>query len=73
MKRTTLNRFDVNLIKLRHRKGISQEKLAELIKVKRPTIGAWEEGRNEPSLDSLIKLSDVFKVSINTIIRKKLK
>ena len=48
---------------LRKRKGISQEKLAELINVDPTTISNIENGKNYPSLINLENLLDVLERS----------
>ena len=48
---------------LRKRKGISQEKLAELINVDPTTISNIENGKNYPSLINLENLLDVLESS----------
>jgi len=47
----------------RKRKGLSQEKLAELVGVTRSTVAKWEIGDRAPKGDHLIKLSEVLGVS----------
>lgn len=46
--------------KIRHARqnaGMSQEKLAEAIKVKRATLAAWEIDRNEPDADTIRRIA----------------
>ena len=47
----------------RKRKGLSQERLAELVGVTRSTVAKWEIGERSPKGDHLIKLSEVLGVS----------
>ncbi len=54
--------FIENLKKERKKAGYSQEKLAELIGCSPKYISALEIGNRFPSLDSLQKLVDVFKI-----------
>lgn len=51
------------LRELRKRKGINQEKLAELINVDPTTISNMENGKNYPSLVNLENLLDVLNSS----------
>lgn len=37
--------------------GLSQEKLADIIGVKRVTLAAWETGRNEPNSEYIRKIA----------------
>ena len=55
----------------RMRKGLTQEELAEKIGMAKITISAYEIGRSKPSLDVLIKLSDVLEVSIDELLGRK--
>jgi transcriptional regulator with XRE-family HTH domain len=53
---------------LREKAGISQERLAELLGVSRPTISQIESGQRKISADDLIKLSNVFHVSLENLV-----
>lgn len=57
-----------NLRFLRKQQGLTQEQLATKIGVKRPLIGAYEEGRVEPKLGTIINISRLFKVSLDDLI-----
>ena len=50
------------LAKLRRRKGLSQEDLAELLGVTRVTVARWETGKLVPGTSSILKLSEVLGV-----------
>ncbi|HBF67791.1 MAG TPA: hypothetical protein DDW20_00505 [Firmicutes bacterium] len=62
------NRKLRNLELYRKRNNLSQIKLAEKIGIKRYRIADWEQGRSEPSISMLKKLSDTLGVSIETLI-----
>ena len=47
----------------------SQEELAERIYVTRQTISNWENGKSYPDLQSLLRLSEVFDVSLDRLIK----
>ena len=51
-----------NLKFYRKEKGISQEKLAEMCDCATSTIGCIECGRQTPSFELLIKISDALKI-----------
>ena len=55
---------------LRKRKGISQEKLAELLDVSRQAVTKWESGKGNPDTENLIRLSEIFGVSIDELCGK---
>ena len=54
-----------NIVALRKKRGLTQEKLAEVFEVSRQSVTKWESGASEPSIDKLIKLSKYFGVSID--------
>ncbi len=58
-----------NIKALRDQKRLSQEQLAEDLGITRARLGAYEESRNQPPIDMLIRLSDYFQVSIDALIR----
>ncbi len=49
--------------------GISQEELAERIYVTRQTVSNWETGKSYPDIGSLIRLSDLFGVSLDILLK----
>ena len=53
---------------LREERGFSQEKLAKLLLLQRPTISQIENGERKVSLDEIIKLSDLFGISVETFL-----
>ncbi len=58
-----------NLKYLRLQKGLSQEQLADNLGITRSRLGAYEENRNEPSIDLLISISDYFHVAVDALVR----
>lgn len=57
-----------NIAKLRKTVGMTQEQLAEKCDVSRQAVTKWESGESEPAITKLIKLSDVFDLSIDALI-----
>ncbi|KML40651.1 helix-turn-helix domain-containing protein [Cytobacillus firmus] len=55
--------------KERKEKGWSQEELAEKLYVSRQSVSKWENGQNYPSIEIIIKLSDLFGVTIDELLR----
>ena len=54
--------------KLRKQQNISQEKLADRADLTQQHISRIEQGTNTPSIETLIKLSEALRVSIEVII-----
>lgn len=56
-----------NILKYRKQAGLSQEELAEITNVTRQSISLWETDQTVPSLDNLIMLARIFKVSLDEL------
>lgn len=54
--------------KLREQLGISQQRLAELLGVLRPTVSQIENGERKITADELIKLSEIFNISVESLL-----
>lgn len=61
--------FSEKIQKLRKEKGLSQERLAEMLDVSRQAVSKWESGQTYPEIDKLIKLSDLFNVTLDELVR----
>ncbi len=61
-----------NIRKIRISKKMTQTEFAELFNLKRTAVGSYEEGRAEPKIDTLIKIADYFKLSLDQLLRKEL-
>ena len=55
--------------KYRDTLGLSQEELAEKIFVTRQSVSNWENGKTYPDLQSLLRLSDLFGLSLDELIK----
>lgn len=56
------------IYKLRTEKGMSQTDLAEALEVSRQSISKWETDASTPELDKLVKLSEIFGVSLDELV-----
>lgn len=56
------------IAELRKQMQMSQSKLGEILGVAPNTICNWEMGNRQPDNDSLIKMADLFGVSIDFIL-----
>ena len=56
------------LLELRTQKGLSQDELAEKVFVTRQAVSRWENGDTVPNTETLKLLSNLYNVSINTLL-----
>ena len=61
-----------NIRKLRTIKKLSQAAFAELFGLARPSVGAYEEGRSEPKMETLIQIAQHFGLSVDLLLTKEL-
>ncbi len=61
-------KFGENLKNLRKLKKLSQEELAEKIKVSRQSISKWETGEAYPEMNNLLELCKIFHCKINDLV-----
>lgn len=57
------------LIQLRAKAGLSQDTLAEQLGVSRQSVSKWENDASVPDLEKLVKLSGVFGVSLDELVK----
>lgn len=53
----------------RERLGLTQEDVAQRIFVSRQTMSSWETGKTYPDVQSLLLLSNLFGVSIDSLVK----
>ncbi|MGT2749504.1 helix-turn-helix domain-containing protein [Streptococcus orisasini] len=53
----------------RQQSHLTQETVADLISVSRQTISNWENEKSYPDIVSLIKLSDLYQISLDTLLK----
>jgi len=61
-----------NLKYLRKLRGWTQEEFAQKLRIKRSLLGAYEEERAEPRIEVLEVVCDIFKLTLDEILRKDL-
>lgn len=64
--------FGKNLKKIRSVHGMSQQQFAEIFDLKRATLGAYEEGRSNPKMDTVIKIANHFSLDIQELLTSEL-
>ena len=55
---------------LRVKHGLTQERLAEMLEVSRQSVSKWELGQAMPDVEKIIRMSELFEVSTDTILMK---
>ena len=58
-----------NIARLRRKMGLTQTELAERLYVSNKTVSKWERGAGYPETPQLVRLADLFGVSLDTLIR----
>lgn len=53
---------------LRKQKGFSQEEVASRLNVVRQTVSKWEKGLSVPDADMLVKIAELFEVSVSSLL-----
>ena len=61
--------FADKLTQLRKKAGWSQEELAEQMNVTRQSVSKWEGAQSVPDLDKMIRLSELFGVSTDYLLK----
>ncbi|MEE1087226.1 MAG: helix-turn-helix transcriptional regulator [Schaedlerella sp.] len=64
--------IDRNLKKLREKNNMSQEMLARKLHIKRQTVSSYETGRSLPDLFILIKIADIFGITLDELVGRKI-
>ncbi|MEW4353797.1 helix-turn-helix transcriptional regulator [Streptococcus pneumoniae] len=60
--------FTDKLKTLRKKNKLTQKELAEQIGIKQNSYSDWETGKNEPSLDNIIKLAKIFNITTDELL-----
>lgn len=61
-----------NIRKIRSIKKLSQTAFADIFAISRTSVGAYEEGRAEPKIETIISIANYFSISIDTLLTKDL-
>lgn len=64
--------FSENLKISRKAKGLTQDELATQLNVVRQTVSKWEKGLSVPDAEILIKMADIFEVSVSNLLGAKI-
>ncbi len=69
-KRQTLKALGKKIKKLRKEQALTQEKLAEQLRISTVYVGFLEAGKGSPSLKLLMKISRRFKVRVEDLFHR---
>ena len=61
-----------NIQKIRKEAQMSQEDFAEMFHVSRQTISNWENSKSYPDLETIVKISDSFNISLDILLKEDL-
>ena len=65
--------FGENLKKLRKKKKLSQDDLAEKVNVSRQSVSKWENGDAYPEMNNILELCKIFNCKINDLVNDEIK
>ena len=65
-------KFADNLKRLRKRRNISQEQLAEKVGVSRQSVSKWETSEAYPEMNNILELCKIFKCNISDLVNDKM-
>lgn len=57
---------------LREAKGLSQEKLGQILGMSQQAVAKWEKGINIPDANTLLKMSALYQVSVDYLLCNKI-
>ena len=58
------------IMTLRKKRGWSQEELAMQLNISRQSVSKWESGASIPDLDKILKLSEIFDVTTDYLLKE---
>lgn len=61
------------LTEIRKENKMSQEEFAELFNVSRQTVSAWENSKSYPDIETLIRISEKFNISLDILLKENTK
>ena len=67
-----MSTFSDNLKTIRTRRGLTQQKLADILNVSQNAIHNWESGKREPNMDTIREIADKLNVDVWYLVSKPL-
>jgi transcriptional regulator with XRE-family HTH domain len=62
--------FKERLLELRKNNKMTQEELATNLNVSKQTVGSWERGRTEPSIEIIVTLAKLLNTTVDYLLGK---
>lgn len=60
--------FSENIKRFRKMQGFTQKNLADMLKVCRSTVSAWENAVSEPDIKTIIKIKKIFDITYEDLL-----
>lgn len=60
--------INISLERVRESRGLTEKEVAVKLGVPVTSVKYWESGKNKPSLDTLIRLSEIYNVSLDVLV-----
>ena len=61
----------MNLEKIRKSRNLSQQEVANILKISHGSYCNYEKGKRQPDIVTLVKLAELFNVSLDVLVRDK--
>ena len=58
------------IVEIRKNNKMSQEDFAEIFNVTRQTVSSWENSKSYPDIETLVKISDKFNISLDILLKE---
>lgn len=58
------------ILEIRKENKLSQEEFSELFNVTRQTVSSWENSKSYPDIETLVKISDKFNISLDILLKE---
>jgi transcriptional regulator with XRE-family HTH domain len=61
--------FSFKIKEERQKQNMSQQELGEILHISRQSVSKWERGESYPSIELLIKLSELFDLTLDELVK----
>ena len=63
-------KINESLKNIRLDNNLTQDNFAEKLGVTRQTISSWENGKSYPDIENIIKISEIFNISLDNMLKE---